>query len=410
MRDKNLIQKILQAGTLILAGEIVFILPFVVTRIFRPTFLHVFEISNFQLGSAFSVYGVVAMLSYLFGGPLADKFEPRKLITFSLIATSIGGIWLSQIPNIYALTFLYGFWGMSTILLFWAAFTKSTRIWGNEDNQGKAFGLIDAGRGLVAAVLATFSVVVIEFFLPNNIDNATKIELSKALSAVITFFAIITFLTAILTWFFVPNNDKEIKQSFDLKDLRKVTSKKSIWKQAIILLCAYVAYKCTDDYSLFASDVLGYNDVNAAFLATIAFWTRPVAAFIAGWLGDKYYHSKMVTVCFIIILIGSLVIFSGIIKPGMGVFTIFLIAAISAGIFGLRGLYYALFQESKISLTVTGSAIGIVSVIGFTPDIFFGPLMGYILDNYPGSVGHEYLFGVLAMFSLVGIITSLRFK
>src|SRR3546814_4579591 len=72
---------------LIVAGEAVFMLPFVVARVFRTTFLEVFALSNFQLGSAFSVYGMVAMASYFFGGPLADRFAARTLIVLALVAT-----------------------------------------------------------------------------------------------------------------------------------------------------------------------------------------------------------------------------------------------------------------------------------------------------------------------------------
>jgi hypothetical protein len=60
---------------LILGGEAVFILPFVLQRTFRPTFLETFAITNTQLGSCFSVYGIVALFSYLFGGPLAGNFR-----------------------------------------------------------------------------------------------------------------------------------------------------------------------------------------------------------------------------------------------------------------------------------------------------------------------------------------------
>ncbi len=59
--------------TLIAAGEGAFLLPFVVARIFRPTFLDVFQITNHQLGTAFSFYGIVAMVAYFPGGPLADR-------------------------------------------------------------------------------------------------------------------------------------------------------------------------------------------------------------------------------------------------------------------------------------------------------------------------------------------------
>ena len=41
--------------TLIAAGEAVFLLPFVLPRIFRPTFLDVFGVTNLQLGTVFSL-------------------------------------------------------------------------------------------------------------------------------------------------------------------------------------------------------------------------------------------------------------------------------------------------------------------------------------------------------------------
>ena len=63
--------RILTMFALVMAGEAIFGLPFVVARVFRATLLDVFEITNLQLGTAFSVYGVVAMLAYFPGGPLA---------------------------------------------------------------------------------------------------------------------------------------------------------------------------------------------------------------------------------------------------------------------------------------------------------------------------------------------------
>ena len=54
---------------LILAGESVFILPFVLSRVFRPTVLEAFDLTNTELGLCFSVYGLVALIAYLLGRP-----------------------------------------------------------------------------------------------------------------------------------------------------------------------------------------------------------------------------------------------------------------------------------------------------------------------------------------------------
>ena len=106
---------------LILAGESVFVIPFVLPRVFRPTVLDVFNLSNVEIGFMGSVYGIVALFSYPFGGPLADKFPPRKLIAVALWMTALGGLVYATFPSYFILKVLYGYWGFTTIFLFWAA-------------------------------------------------------------------------------------------------------------------------------------------------------------------------------------------------------------------------------------------------------------------------------------------------
>ena len=77
---------------LIVAGEIIFGLPFGTSRYFRPTLLDVFGFTNTQLGDLFAVYGILAMIAYFPGGALADRFSARTLLTVSLIATGFGGL------------------------------------------------------------------------------------------------------------------------------------------------------------------------------------------------------------------------------------------------------------------------------------------------------------------------------
>ena len=50
---------------LIAAGEAVFLLPFILARVFRPTFLDVFGVTNLQLGTTFSLYGISALRVFL---------------------------------------------------------------------------------------------------------------------------------------------------------------------------------------------------------------------------------------------------------------------------------------------------------------------------------------------------------
>ena len=185
---------------LICAGEAVFLLPFVLARVFRPTFLDVFGVTNLQLGTAFSAYGVVAMVAYFAGGPLADRYSARRLMAVALFATGAGGAYLATVPSPAGLNVLWGIWGATTILLFWAAMLRATREWGGTRSQGRAYGLLDGGRGLLAAVIASVTVVVFAAFLPSDAASATAEEQAAAFRIVIWVFTGMTLAIAALLW------------------------------------------------------------------------------------------------------------------------------------------------------------------------------------------------------------------
>ncbi len=403
-------KKVAEIITLMLVGELIFLLPFVITRVFRPTFLKVFEITNLQLGTAFSTYGIVAMVSYFLGGPIADRFSPKQLLPVSLLATAVGGLFLATIPTVWTLALLYGLWGLTTILLFWSSYVKAQRKLGQDYGQGKAFGATDAGRGLIAASLASVSIFILNTLLPTSPELATLTDYKKALVWVIVTFSGITAFGAVLVWLFLDDTKGAGTSKITLKNIGLLAQNRLVWMQALILLCAYVGYKCTDDFSLYAQDTFGFDDVKAAKMGTVSFWIRPIAALSAGFLGDRLGHARMVSACFGLMLLGSLVIFTGYLEAGMFGLIILTIVSTSLGIYGLRGLYYTLFKKSRVPLALTGSAAGLVSVVGYTPDVFMGPLMGWILDQNPGETGHQYLFLVLAGFSVVGLAVSVGYR
>jgi len=399
---------------LMVAGESVFLLPFVLARVFRPTFLDVFEITNLQLGTAFSLYGIVAMAAYFAGGPIADRFSARRLMAAALVATGFGGAVLAGIPSIPVMNGLWAFWGLTTILLFWAAMLRATREWGGVASQGRAYGLLDGGRGLLAAVIATATVVVFAALLPGDASTATPDEIEAAFRAVIWVFTGFTIVVAFLVWVVVPDNaptsDQGDRPKLSLKGLQGAFKMPAVWLQAVIVVCAYVGYKATDDFSLLARDALGFDDVAASAIGTLSFWTRAVTAVAAGYLGDRIDSSRVIAWGFGIVIAGSALIASGWLAPGVAWMLIATITATGVGIYALRGVYFALLAEGAVPLAFTGSAIGVVSLVGFTPDVFMGPLMGLLLDNSPGVLGHQHVFAVVAVFGVIGLAATLAFR
>ncbi|WP_072302007.1 MFS transporter [Cellulophaga fucicola] len=398
---------------LILSGEAVFILPFVLARVFRPTVLEVFNLTNLELGTCFSVYGFVAMASYLLGGPIADRFPPRKLIAMALFATALGGLVLAANPSYFVLKVLYGYWGFTTIFLFWAPMIKATRVWGGNTSQGKAFGFLDGGRGLVGASFGALGVFIFSLFIIGAVETASLANRTEAFNYIVWVTSGIIVVIGIIVWFFLKSNsikEEEIQiQSISTHQIKTVLKIPSIWLLMVIILCAYVGYKITDVFSLYAKEVMLYNEVKSAEIGTLLLFIRPIIGILIGFIADRSKTTLWLIISFILSILGSLLFASGIITPTST--TLFLVSILITvtGVYAVRSLYFATMQEGHIPLVLTGTAVGLISIIGYTPDIFAGPLMGVLLDNSPGELGHQHVFIMLASFSLIGLLASVLF-
>lgn len=396
-----------------IAGEAIFSLPFHVARYFRPSLLLALDLTNSQLGLLQAAYGVVAMLAYFPGGFLADLFSTRMLLTASLATTALGGFYFASFPSYQGLWLLFAFWGLTTILLFWAALIRATREWGARDAQGYAYGILDGGRGLFAAVMAFVAVLIFAASFPGDSTGVSDAQRLDALRNVIFFYTAMTLASAALSWFFVidwrASSPRPRVSPGLLSRVRQVFRRPGVWVQALIVVCAYVGYKGIDNYSLFAVQAHGMSEVDGARISALGAWVRPVAAVAVGLLGDRIRCSRAAAVCFAL-LCGSYLWFAlHTPEPSMAWILFANIAVTSAAIYGLRAVYFGLFEEGSVPPAVTGTAIGLVSVVGYTPDVFIGPLGGWILDRSPGLAGHQHYFLMLLAFAGVGCLASLAF-
>ena len=69
-----------------------------------------------------------------------------------------------------------------------------------------------------------------------------------------------------------------------------------------------------------------------------------------------------------------------------------------------------MFTETKVPAAIFGSASGILSVIGFVPDMFVSPIAGKWLDTYDTSGAYTRIFGVLAVSALLSVLCAYLVK
>ncbi|MEO1527638.1 MAG: MFS transporter [Planctomycetota bacterium] len=396
--NPNLSPRLLRLWTVILAGEAIFLLPFVLPRLLRPKMLDEWGITNTELGTAFSVYGFVAIAAYAFGGPLADRFRPRKLMAIALLMTAGAGWFMTQSPSAISLALLYGFFGLSTILLFWSAMLRTTHDLAGDKSQGAAFGLLDAGRGLVAALIASGLVLVL----------GEEGSVTQAAWLAVGFVA----LTAALIYFGLPDEKSQApSDSFRLRDLVERAGDARLWRQGFIVVCAYCGFKAIDTYGLFLVDTFEATDGEAAKATALTFWVRPAAAIVAGLTADRLGRFPVLTVSFIAMALNYAAV---AISPNMfgplgsvPVLVIVVLLSTAAFAYALRGVYFAVADDLEVPDHHVGAAMGLISVVGFLPDVFFGPLSGIVLDSVPGAVGHQIVFAATAVLAIVGACLSI---
>lgn len=379
-------------------------------RVFRPTFLDVFNLNNLELGALFSTYGIVAFISYVFGGIIADKVSPRKLLSASLIFTSLGGILMMTYPTYFLLQVLFAYWGFTTVFLFWAPMIKATTIIGGIKRQGKTFSFLDAGRGLVASSIGVIGVIIFSIVIKDDISTINIDEKKDAFKYVIGVSSILVFIIGIIVYQVLDIKIEGDNKIGDFNKMKILIKSKSVVYMGLIILCAYMGYKITDIYSLYASEVMLYDEIESAKIGAYQQYLRPLVCLSIAFFTDKTGNINNIIYGFIIMLIGALLFSSGLIKSSYTTLFISSLVIVAIGTYAIRGLYFSILNAGGVAIYLTGTAIGIVSIIGYTPDIFATPLYGYLLDSYPGIKGHQFVYLILAIFSIIGIYISLKFK
>ena len=388
-------------AVLSVSGGIIFFLPFLQEVYYQPL-ADALELDNTQVGSLLSVFGVTAMLSYVPGGWLADRISPRILLTFSLLLTGSTGLYFATFPSYTISLTLHALWGVTITLLFWGAMIRVTRNWAPANEQGKAFGILETGRGF-GELFSSMAILFVFGLLGSN---------AFALSMVIVQFSVLILVLGVLAWFAIDDeaggrNRVADQPKVGARDILAVLRMPAVWLIAVIILAGYCAYWGTFRFTSYSSDVFAMSVTMAAVISVGKMWMKPIAALSAGIIADKLGIAKSVAFLFVV-LIASFMLFA--LMPGTPSLLpvmIINVAVTSLAVFAMRGIYFALLEEGGIPIAVTGTAAGIISVIGYTPDIFMPLLGGVLLDKFPGAEGYRFFFLAVAGICTVGLGATL---
>lgn len=382
-----------------ISGGLIFMAPFL-REVYYIPMQEAMDLSNIQMGMLMGVFGAVGLLTYFPGGWLADRVSSRKLITLGMISTGVSGLYFATFPGYLINLMLHAFWGVSITLVFWGAMIKATRGWAPATEQGRAFGILETGRGLTEVVSHTALLALFAWL------GSTY----AALSTVIVCFSVVNIGLGVAAWFLIEDSgraDSTATKKVGGQEVLAVLKMPVVWLISLVILCAYSAYWGSFFFTPYASDVFLMSVTLAGVLSVGRMWLKPMAALAAGFLGDRFGISKTVAASMAITAVSFALFALTPANPAVLPLVILNVAISASFIFALRGIYFALLEEGGIPLKLTGTAAGVASAIGFIPDIYMPVVGGVLLDGYPGVMGYRLLFGFVAVLAVIGFIAAL---
>lgn len=377
------------------AGSLIYGLPYF-RSYYYDAYLEVYHLTNTQMGTFGSIFGVLGAISYLFGGIVADMISPRMIMSVSLILTGAAGLLHLTNPSYGILVLIYLIWGFTSLFAFWSALLKGLRGLAAENEQSKAFGFMEGGRGIINALHLAITLAVFNFF------SKTAGNLA-GLNGVITFYSIVVILLGILTFLLMKNDKEQTKkgEKLSFRQVIDVLKMPAVWILSLILCCTYTMNISMFYFTPYATASFGITATAAAVVTMMAQYIRPISSIGGGILADRLGRSKMMFIGFIFMGISTavLVLFKNVSIP----LFIGLCILIYLAMYLNYGVVFSMMEEGGVPAHVAGTAIGVVCTLGYLPEVICPVLAGHVLDTYT-ELGYKYYFMGVAVVMFIGII------
>lgn len=402
----NKVQKYLAIVALSLSGGSIFYIPYL-RYYFQTPMLEAFNASNEQIGLMLSIYAFGSIFLYIPGGILADKYKPKKILIASLLSTSVLGVILAVTLNYKVAMVIWFLFAFSTNFVFWTSLIKAIRMVGTPEEQGKIYGLYYAGNGAVNTIIGFIAVAAFAYV-------SEKMGVTAGVQAVILVSVAVMVLSALAVALFFKDSDSdsndEEKEKFSVATALPLIKSPIIWIIAFTVFCAFGLFSSNTYFVPFLTDVMGVSVEASASLGVIrTSLFLLVCAPLGGYIADKLQSTSK---WFMIGMTLLTVLFVGFYfmpaDTGQG-----LVMALSLvpGALALMmyGIVFSIVEECKIPRRLTGIVVGLASIIGYSPDLFFHALFGGWIDAY-GALGYQYIFLFLAGLCILGIFLAYNIR
>jgi nitrate/nitrite transporter NarK len=358
--------------------------------------------TNTQAGLLYSIYAIGCTISYLPGGLLADRLSIKRNLSLALVLTAGLNFLFAYNSSYYVGVFIWFSLALTTGFIFWACLIKAVRLCGQPNEQGKMFGFWGAFEGLCSS-----AILAVGMWLFTKFGEA---ELGLKYATISQgFFCLLAALLVVIFYKDPPKGSNLYieNDSIRLSALVPILKDKKVWFLAILVFCTYNLF---NSLSYITPYLTSQFDLTGSESGTLAIVRIQVCAFlfgpIGGLLADKLKSPAKVLFSGHVIMIFFLILLIFIpISAEHSSKAIFVTFLMSAAIYTFYPIMFSVIEEIGFVRAITGTVVGVVTAVGYSPDLFYSPIYGHLLDTYGGQ-GFTYIFMTMIGNCIMGAVAA----
>lgn len=399
MKEQSKFQKYLTLFALGLVGGCIYILVYI-KYTFYDAQIAAMGLTNAQSGTLITAYTIFNMILYIPGGILADRLPPKWVLAISSVVAGLTGL-LHYVTMSYVWALIcWAALAFSTAFIFWASLMKAVRLVGTEEEQGLMYGFYFACNGIFKAIVA---------WLCLKAYNAQP-DLASGYKGAVMVSSLAMIVAGVLVALIMKNEKaKETAEEdkFHWSMVLDLLKKPTVWICSIVIFCGYGLYSCSSYFTPYLTSVHGLDVSTSAGIAIIRNYGFFLLAPLGGLLADKVFKNTAKWMAFGLLVLavlfgGVLLLPKGISSTGAVIYTLFP----GAMCLITYGTVFSIMSGAGVSRAQTGTAIGIASIIGYLPDMFYSTMFGSWLDKNGPAGGYPMIFGFLTATAVLGAVLS----
>lgn len=391
---------------LILVGGTVFKIAFM-KDVFYVPMQEAYGLTHLQIGTMLSVYTIVATSCYLVGGWVADRYKSKYLISSSMVAIGGVGLYLASAePGYEVFLAVWAVLGLLCDCVVWAALLKGVRHVGEADEQGRMFGFLETGRGVVDTIIA-FSALAIFAFAGEGVEG---------MKAAIIFYSVLDIVVGVLAFIFLTDGESKSGEKVSNENAKETTQgwiatlkDPSMWLVAINVFSVYIVYCGLTYFIPYMKEIYMLPVALVGVFGIINQYALKMFGGVAGgFAADKIFKSaaKYIRFSFIVIIVMMVILMMTPVGADYMYLGLIVTLLYSFVIYTMRATFFAPVEEIKMPRKQSGSAMAVASFIGYAPGLFIYIVFGNMLDANPGIEGYNMVFGTMIALSGVGFLVA----